>query len=190
MRARIRQLPGHHQGNVLALLPQEGAHLLGEERSRGTVPLMDPRPRLTRRDGLIVVLTALAGPAGAISAALLLARVAEATTGGMASLVGAVIGMIFGGPVLAWAVFALCLGTLGRTEQRRRGAALFAMGVSCLIVLGLLIVVPQVLPGSESIEDALPLMALAMTALLAQGSAVALVVSRTPSPAHSTDTRA
>lgn len=110
-----------------------------------------------------------------------LARIADASAGGMAGLAGAVAGMIFGGPVLAWVVFALCLATLGRAEQRRTGLALFAMGVSCLIVLGMLIVIPQVLLASESIEGALPLIAAFMAAALAQGSAVALVVSRTTS---------
>ena len=74
-----------------------------------------------------VILTGLAGPVGSIAMGIGLARWADATTGGMASLAGGVVGLWLGAPLAAFLVFGICLITLVRGQPLRRWVAVLVM---------------------------------------------------------------
>lgn len=74
-----------------------------------------------------MLLTALAGPVGSVGLGVGLARLADATTGGMASLAGGVVGLWLGAPLAALIVFAICLVTVARSLPLRRWIALLVM---------------------------------------------------------------
>ena len=79
------------------------------------------------REWWTVILTGLAGPVGSIAMGIGLARWADATTGGMASLAGGVVGLWLGAPLAAFLVFGICLITLVRGQPLRRWVAVLVM---------------------------------------------------------------
>lgn len=129
---------------------------------------MEPRGWVT------VGLTALAGPIGSFVGALAFARIADAVTGGMAGLAGGVSGLILGGPLLAFVVFAACLLTILRPLELRRGitlgvftAAVFLDGI--IVVGGL-----RAISGTSFAEIGLIGLAMMSMALLGAGAHVAI----------------
>lgn len=125
-----------------------------------------------------VVLTALAGPLGSFGAGLGLARWAEMTTGGMAVLAGAIVGLVIGAPLAAFIVFVVCLFTLMRAVPLRRWIASLIM-LGAVIVEGVVMIVGlRVVGGMANPQLGLISTALAVTVVLGSGAYVALMASR------------
>jgi hypothetical protein len=130
-----------------------------------------------------VVLTALAGPLGAFGAGLGLARWAEMTTGGMAVLAGAIVGLLLGAPLAAFIVFVVCLVTLMRSVPLRRWiASLIMLGVAVVEAMVMLVGL-RLVGGMANPQLGLIGTALAVTLVLGLGAYVALVASRRASVA-------
>ena len=127
---------------------------------------------MNARTGSTVVLTALSGPLGAVAAGAALARIADATQGGMAGLAAGVVGLFVGGPILAFAVFVICAFALAR--PRRRGVAIACMLAAC-IVDGVVILIGLVVTA-RSQADAAGVLALGAlsAAVLGAGAWLAL----------------
>jgi hypothetical protein len=125
-----------------------------------------------------VVLTALAGPIGSLVFGLILARIADTAAGGMAVLAAVVIGLWLGPPLLGLAVFTVCLFTIARSHQLRRGIALVVMTgaviIQAVLALGVLRLIGDIsAPGLAAAG-----FALFTLAALSIGAYVALTVSR------------
>lgn len=124
------------------------------------------------RTGWTIALTALSGPTGAIAAGAALARLADATQGGMAGLAAAVAGLFIGGPIVALVVFTICAFAIARPV--RRWIAIGVMFLACLTngavaMLGLVIVA-----RTEASEVGLIALAIASIAVLGVGAWLAL----------------
>ena len=126
------------------------------------------------RTGWTIALTALSGPVGAVATGAALARIADATQGGMAGLAAGVGGLFIGGPIFALAVFTICVLALAR--PRRRGVSITCMLGACVVdgvavLLGLAAVA-----RTEASEAGLIAVALVSMGVLGVGAWLALKV--------------
>ena len=135
------------------------------------------------RGWLTVILTALAGPAGSAGLAVGLARWAEATTGGMASLAAAVAGLSLGAPLLALVVFGVCLFTLMGDAPIRRGIALLLMLVTVTIEVVVGLMGLAFVAGSANPELGLVVVGIVVLGVLGAGAYAALRLSYRRIPA-------
>ena len=127
---------------------------------------------------LTVILTALAGPVGSIGIGLGLARWAEATTGGMAVLAAGVVGLWLGAPLLALIVFGICLVTVMRGADVRRGIALLIMLATVMVEAIVALIGLRLVGGSASPEVGLVIVAFCAIGVLGAGAFFALSLSR------------
>jgi len=127
-----------------------------------------------------VTLTAFAGPLGGFGLGLGLARIAEATTGGMAVLAWAVVGLMFGVPLAALVVFGVCLVTLLREVAMRRWRALLIMLATVVAGFVLTLIGLRMVGGMSQPELGLIGTGVAVIGLLGLGAAIALMASRRP----------
>lgn len=129
-----------------------------------------------------VILTALAGPLGGFGLGLGLARLAEATTGGMAVLAWAVVGLILGVPLAAFVVFGICLVTLLREVALRRWVALLIMLMTASAGFVAMLIGLRLVGGMANPQLGLVGTAIAVTLILGVGAFIALLASRRPQP--------
>lgn len=129
-----------------------------------------------------VVLTVLAAPLGSVGLGVGLARWADATTGGMASLAGGVVGLWLGAPLASVAVFALCLVTLARPLPLWRWVALLLMIVAAVIEAFVVLIGLRVTGGMATPEVGLIAVAICAVGVLGGGALVALRLSRRSEP--------
>lgn len=141
---------------------------------------MDSRRTSTAPPGFwwTVALTTIAGPIGSIGFGFGLARLAEATTGGMASLAGAVIGLWLGAPFLALVVFSLCLFTLARSLPLRRGIAVLLMLATVIIEAVVILVGLRIMSGADSPEFGMAAIAIIAVGVLGAGAYLSLSIAR------------
>jgi hypothetical protein len=139
--------------------------------------------RVDGRGWWTVILTALAGPLGGFGLGLALARVAEATTGGMAVLAWAVVGLMFGVPLAALVVFGICLVTLMRGVAMRRWLALLVMLATVVAGFVVTLIGLRMVGGMSQPQLGLIGTGVAVTVVLGLGAAVALIASRRAEPA-------
>ena len=103
-----------------------------------------------------------------------LARLADATTGGMASLAGGVMGLWLGAPLLAFIVFAVCLVTVARPLPLRRWLAVLVM-LAAVTVEAIAVLIGLRISGSMATpEIGLAIVAIIAMGLLGGGAYVAL----------------
>lgn len=121
-----------------------------------------------------VILTALAGPVGSIGLGLGLARWADATTGGMASLAGGVVGLWLGAPLAAFLVFVICLITLMREQLLRRWIAVLVMLGAVLAEAFIVLIGLRVTVGMPTPEIGLVVVAIIAVGALGGGAYLAL----------------
>jgi len=143
---------------------------------------LPPLPR--GRVWATVLITTLIAPAGSVGVGAGLARWADATTGGMAGLAAGVSGLIVGGPILAFTVYAVCLVTLLRPVPLRRWIALLVM-LATIIVEPIAFVIGLRIVGDQQVG--LLVVALVMLVLLGAGAYVGIVAARRESPATAAD---
>ena len=124
-----------------------------------------------------VILTALAGPVGSIGLGLGLARWADATTGGMASLAGGVVGLWLGAPLAAFLVFVICLLTLMRKQPLRRWIAVLVMLAAVLAEAIIVLIGLRVTAGMPTPEIGLVAVAIIAVGALGGGGYLALTVA-------------
>ena len=130
-----------------------------------------------------VVLTALASPLGSFGIGLALARGAESTTGGMAVLAWAVVGLLIGGPLASLTVFGVCLVTLMRGLPLRRSVAMLLMAVTVTVGFFATIIGLRLVVGMEQPQVGLVVTVLATALIVGVGAFVALMLSRrAPAP--------
>ena len=134
--------------------------------------------RVNARKWWTVILTALAAPVGSLGLGLGLARGAEATPGGMATLAGAVVGLWLGAPLAALIAFAVCLLTVMRHAPLRRWLALLVMLAAVMAEAVVVLIGLRFVGGSPSPEIGLVVVAVLSMGLLGGGAYVALTVSR------------
>ncbi|MFM1964623.1 MAG: hypothetical protein RL134_348 [Actinomycetota bacterium] len=116
-----------------------------------------------------VALTALAGPVGAVAGAFLLY-----TVGGSVGVAAGVGGLILGGPLLAVAVFALCLVTLLKDWGLKGRLALSLMVAAALLDAIIIVLGLRAIGGSSFADAALYGLALMSMAVLGAGAHVAI----------------
>lgn len=87
---------------------------------------------LPDRSWACACVTAVAAAVAGLLAALGLARLLDATQGGMSGLAGVITGMLLGPPLGALGAFTTCLVTLARGRVRRPGVAVAVMVASCV----------------------------------------------------------
>ncbi|MBM3689439.1 MAG: hypothetical protein FJW80_07265 [Actinobacteria bacterium] len=124
-----------------------------------------------------VILTALAGPLGGFGFGVALARLADATTGGMAGLAGGVVGLWLGAPLASLVVFGICLVTLMRGVVMRRWLALLVMPVAVVAEALVVLVGLRLSSGMATPEWGLGAVAIVATGVLGGGAYVALRVA-------------
>lgn len=124
-----------------------------------------------------VILTALAGPVGSIGLGLGLARWADATTGGMASLAGGVVGLWLGAPLAAFVVFVICLLTLMREQPLRRWIAVLVMLAAVLAEAIIVLIGLRVASGMPTPEIGLVVVAIIAVGALGGGAYLALTAA-------------
>jgi len=126
----------------------------------------------TARTAWTVALTAISGPAGAVATGATLARIADATQGGMAGLAAGVGGLFIGGPIVSLIVFTICVFAFAK--PRRRGVAIVLM-VAVSLVNGFVVLVGlAVVARSEMDEPGLIALAVLSMAVLGIGAWLAL----------------
>lgn len=130
------------------------------------------------REWWTVILTALAGPVGSIGLGLGLARWVEATTGGMAVLAGAVVGLWLGAPLAAFVVFAVCLFTVARSLHVRRWVALLVMLAAVVVEALVMLFGLRLTGGMATPEWGLIVIAIVAMGILGGGASVALHSAR------------
>ena len=140
-------------------------------------PLTSDTDRMPSRAWWTVVITALAGPLGSIGLGVGLARLADATTGGMASLAGGVVGLWLGAPLAALIVFAICLVTVARPLPLRRGVSLRVMLAAVVIESIVVLVALSVTARLATPDVGLVLVAIVAVGLLGGGAYAALRMS-------------
>ena len=123
------------------------------------------------------MITALAGPAGSFGLGFGLARWADATTGGMAGLAGGVAGLLFGAPLLAFIVYAVCLVTVLRGHSLRRGIALLVMLGAVVIEVFVVILGFRLTAGIATPEAGLIGVLVMAVGTLAAGAYLGLVAA-------------
>lgn len=124
-----------------------------------------------------MILTALAGPVGSIGLGLGLARWADATTGGMASLAGGVVGLWLGAPLAAFLVFVICMLTLMREQPLRRWIAVLVMLAAVLAEAIIVLIGLRVTVGMPTPEIGLVVVAIIAVGVLGGGAYLALTVA-------------
>lgn len=124
-----------------------------------------------------VILTALAGPVGSIGLGLGLARWADATTGGMASLAGGVVGLWLGAPLAAFLVFVICMLTLMREQPLRRWIAVLVMLAAVLAEAIIVLIGLRLTVGMPTPEIGLVVVAIIAVGVLGGGAYLALTVA-------------
>ncbi len=124
-----------------------------------------------------VILTALAGPVGSIGLGLGLARWADATTGGMASLAGGVVGLWLGAPLAAFLVFVICMLTLMREQLLRRWIAVLVMLGAVLAEAFIVLIGLRVTVGMPTPEIGLVVVAIIAVGALGGGAYLALTAA-------------
>ncbi len=124
-----------------------------------------------------VSLTAFVGPVGSVGLGIGLARWAEATTGGMASLAGGVVGLWLGAPLAAFVVFVICLVTLMRRQPLRRWIAVLVM-LAAVIAEAITVLIGLFVTGGMSTpEVGLIVVAVMAIGVLGGGAYVALTAA-------------
>ena len=122
----------------------------------------------------IVVLTALAGPLGALVGAFALASLFNAVQGGMAGLGGLVIGLMVGPLVVPFLVFVLLLLTPLGDGVTRRGLAIATMA-GVMVLLGLVVFLVLVLGANTDLaSNAVPLLTIVVFLGLIAGSIMSI----------------
>jgi hypothetical protein len=116
-----------------------------------------------------VALTALAGPVGAVAGAFLFY-----TVGGSFGLAAGVGGLILGGPLLAVAVFAICLVTLLKDWGLKGRLAISLMVAAALLDAIIIVLGLRAIGGSSFADAALYGLALMSMAVLGAGAHVAI----------------
>lgn len=116
-----------------------------------------------------VGLTALAGPIGAVAGAFLLYSV-----GGNFGLAAGVGGLILGGPLLAVAVFGICLLTLLKDWDLRGRVALSLMVAAALLDAIIIVLGLRAIGGSSFADFAFYGLGLMSMAVLGAGAHVAI----------------
>ena len=129
---------------------------------------------MSSRSWWTVILTAIAGPVGSVGLGIGLARLADATTGGMASLAGGVMGLWLGAPLLALIVFAICLVTVARPLPLRRWIALLVMLAAVTVEAIAVLIGLRISGGMATPEIGLAIVAIIAIGLLGGGAYVAL----------------
>lgn len=124
-----------------------------------------------------VIITALAGPVGSIGLGLGLARWADATTGGMASLAGGVVGLWLGAPLAAFLVFVICMLTLMREQPLRRWIAVLVMLAAVLAEAIIVLIGLRLTVGMPTPEIGLVVVAIIAVGVLGGGAYLALTVA-------------
>lgn len=123
------------------------------------------------------MLTALAGPVGSLGLGIGLARWADATTGGMASLAGGVVGLWLGAPLAAFVVFVICLVTLMRRQPLRRWIAVLVMLAVVIAEAIAVLIGLRVTGGMSTPEIGLMVVAIMAIGVLGGGAYVALTAA-------------
>jgi len=116
-----------------------------------------------------VALTALAGPVGAVAGAFLLY-----TVGGSFGLAAGVGGLILGGPLLAVAVFAICLVTLLKDWGLKGRLATSLMVAAALLDAIVIVLALRAIGGSSFADTALYGVGIMSMAVLGAGAHVAI----------------
>ncbi len=117
-------------------------------------------------------LTALAGPVGAVAGAFVLY-----TVGGGAGLAAGVGGLILGGPLLAVAVFGVCLLTLLKDWDLKGRVALSLMVAAALLDAIIIVLGLRAIGGSSFADAALFGLGLMSMAVLGSGAHVAITTA-------------
>jgi hypothetical protein len=121
-----------------------------------------------------VLLTGFAGPVGSLGLGIGLARWADATTGGMASLAGGVVGLWLGAPLAAFVVFVICLVTLMRRQPLRRWVAVLVMLAAVITEAIAVLIGLRVTVGMPTPEIGLVVVAIIAVGALGGGAYLAL----------------
>ena len=117
-----------------------------------------------------VALTALAGPLGAIAGAFLLYTIGGDSLG-VAAGVG---GLILGGPLVAVAVFGICLVTLLKDWALRTRIAMSLMVAAALLDAIIIVLALRAIGGSSFADAALYGVGIMSAAVLGAGAHVAI----------------
>ena len=120
-----------------------------------------------------VGLTALAGPVGAVGGAALLYALGGANLG----LAAGVGGLILGGPLLAVAVFGLCLVTLLQDWGLRGRLAMSLMVAAALLDAIIVVLALRAIGGSSFADAGLYGVAIMSMAVLGAGAHVAITTA-------------
>ncbi len=120
------------------------------------------------------MLTGFAGPVGSLGLGIGLARWADATTGGMASLAGGVVGLWLGAPLAAFVVFVICLVTLMRRQPLRRWVAVLVMLAAVITEAIAVLIGLRVTVGMPTPEIGLVVVAIIAVGALGGGAYLAL----------------
>lgn len=117
-----------------------------------------------------VALTALAGPLGAIAGAFLLYTIGGDSLG----LAAGVGGLILGGPLVAVAVFGICLVTLLKDWALRTRIAMSLMVAAALLDAIIIVLALRAIGGSSFADAALYGVGIMSAAVLGAGAHVAI----------------
>ena len=120
-----------------------------------------------------VGLTALAGPVGAVGGAALLYALGGASLG----LAAGVGGLILGGPLLAVAVFGLCLVTLLKDWGLRGRLAMSLMVAAALLDAIIVVLALRAIGGSSFADAGLYGVGIMSMAVLGAGAHVAITTA-------------
>ena len=129
--------------------------------------MMEPRGWWT------VVLTAIAGPLGAVAGAFLLYTIGGDSLG-VAAGVG---GLILGGPLAAIAVFGICLVTLLKDWALRTRIAMSLMVAAALLDAIIIVLALRAIGGSSFADAALYGVGIMSAAVLGAGAHVAITTA-------------
>jgi hypothetical protein len=124
------------------------------------------------RGWVTVGLTAVSGPVGGFVGALALGRLVAGD--GMTSLVAALGGLVLGGPLLAFAVFGVCLLTILQPLDLRRGVAIGVMTAAALLDGIIVVAGLRAVSGTSFAEMGLIGLGMMSMALLGAGAHVAI----------------
>lgn len=128
------------------------------------------------RTAWTVTLTAISGPVGAVATGATLARIADATQGGMAGLAAGVGGLFIGGPIVSLIAFTICVFALAK--PCRPWVAIGVM-VAVSLVNGVVVLVGlAVVARSEMDEPGLIAVAVLSMIVLGVGAWLALRAGR------------
>lgn len=120
-----------------------------------------------------VVLTALAGPLGAVAGAFLLYTI----VGDGLGLAAGVGGLILGGPLAAVAVFGICLVTLLKDWDLRSRIAMSLIVAAALLDAIIIVLALRAIGGSSFADFALYGVGIMSAAVLGAGAHVAITTA-------------